>query len=466
LPSEIRNNPGANVSKLPSHIQALERGDPGSCRETMASLKQYQTHDWDAVTPREMQALVASLQKQLKSDGTQPFLRREITLIVGSIGPRCEAVIPQLRDLLHESVSPAIREAAASALGRMGKKARGAVNDLIGLLSTDRPPLVSEGVRALSNIGCADERVSAALANLWDASGSTVPCRGRPIPFQLPGNRCWGWRQVPLGAMAQAALQLEVALALCKLRIEAAGVLHVLTQTLVKSREVTLRKTAALALGWCGKTDPDVAPALLSAALKEKDEDVRQTAEASLRTLGLSHEKAVQLCARQLGDSAIAEATLKESGSLAVPCLREALEADEPDMREKAVRALGSLGEVAVDAVGDLTSVLRDSNLKVRLATAKSLWNITKKAELVVPPLVALLRQKRLLAGGAPDEARRRFLQTVIEALQRIGPAAEAAVPALTEKTRDENRIVSESARSALREIAPRLEVQSWSKSD
>jgi HEAT repeat protein len=421
------------VSKLQNHIQALDRGDSGSCRETIDSLKQYQADDWDAVNPREMQALVASLQKQLKSDATPPFLRREITLVLGSIGPRCEAAIPQLRDLLHESVPPAIRETAASTLGRIGKKACCAVDDLIGLLSTDRALLVTEAVRALGSIGCGDERVSAALINRW--------------------------------AMAQsAALQLEVALALCKLRIDAAGVLRVLTQTLVTSREVTLRKTAALALGWCGETDPDVAPALLGAALKEKDEDVRQAAEASLRRLGLSHEKAVQLCARQLRDSAIAEATLKESGPLAVPCLREALAADEPEMREKAVRALGSLGEVAVDAVGDLTAVLRDSNLDVRLATAKSLWNITKKAELVVPPLVALLRQKQLLADSAP-EARRRFLQTVMEALQRIGPAAEAAVPALTEKTRDENRIVSESARSALREIAPRLEAESRGKS-
>jgi hypothetical protein len=46
-------------------------------------------------------------------------------------------------------------------------------------------------------------------------------------------------------------------------------------------------------------------------------------------------------------------------------------------------------------------------------------------------------------------------------ATQRSGPAAKAAVPALTEKTRDENRIVSESARSALREIAPHLKAES-----
>ena len=253
-------------------------------------------------------------------------------------------------------------------------------------------------------------------------------------------------------APKSAILNLEVALALCKLGIEAAGLLQILTHTLVTSREMPHRKVAAQALAWCGKTAPDVAPALLTAALKEKDDDVRQTAEASLLQLGLSHEKAIQLCARQLKDSAIAEPALKLSGLLAVPCLLEALGATEPNIREKAVRILGSLGEVAVGAVPKITSVLHDSNLEVRLAAAKSLWNITKKAELAVPALVALLRHKQTFADDS-GETRRRFLQTVMEALQRIGPAAKASIPALNEKAKDENRFVSESARAALKEI-------------
>jgi HEAT repeat protein len=53
------------------------------------------------------------------------------------------------------------------------------------------------------------------------------------------------------------------------------------------------------------------------------------------------------------------------------------------------------------------------------------------------------------------DESRRRFLQTVIEALGRIGPAAAAAVPALMKKTKDANRLVSQSAANALGRIVP-----------
>jgi HEAT repeat protein len=146
----------------------------------------------------------------------------------------------------------------------------------------------------------------------------------------------------------------------------------------------------------------------------------------------------------------------QRSGPLAIACLLETLGADEPHIREKAVRILGSLGEAAAGAVPELTALLHDSNREVRLAAAKSLWNITKNADRVVPALVALLQEKRTFAGAAP-ETRRRFWQTVMEALQRIGPAAKGGVPALTEKARDENRLVSESARTALKEISPAL---------
>jgi HEAT repeat protein len=414
------------VSKLQSHIHALERGNAGTHRETIDALKHYQEHEWAAAAPKLIQALVASLGKQLKSEGTQPFLRREIVLILGSMGPRSAAAIPQLTDLLHDSVPHALREAAASTLGKIASTAHGAVDQLIRLLSADRPALVMEGVRALGSIGKDDEKVSAALLDLWAAPTSAI-------------------------------LHLEVAFALCKLRIEATGLRGVLTHTLVTSPEAALRKAAARALAWCKKTDPDVAPALLTAALKEKDDEVGQIAEAGLCQLGLSHDKARELCAQQLGSSAIAEAALRQSGPLAVPCLREALATHEPGIRERAVRILGSLGEAASDAVPDLTPLLLDNSLEVRLAAAKGLWNITKNAELVVPVLVALLRHKQTFARDA-GEVRRRFLQTVIEALQRIGPAATKAIPALTEKTRDENRSVSDSARAALKEIAPSLE--------
>jgi HEAT repeat protein len=227
----------------------------------------------------------------------------------------------------------------------------------------------------------------------------------------------------------------------------------------VAHQDSFLRKSAADALAYCGRNGLDVVPALLLAALNDKDEKVRQTAEVGLAQLRLSHEKAMQLCAKQLKDAAYAETALRQGGPLAVPALIEALGAAEPQIREKAARTLGAIGELAAKAVPALATALHDKERDVRLAAAKGLWRVTKTAEVVVPVLIDLLGET---GAGVSDggESRRRFLQTVIEALGRIGPPAKGALAALVDLTRDKNRHVSESARSAVKEIAPTLATQ------
>ena len=103
-----------------------------------------------------------------------------------------------------------------------------------------------------------------------------------------------------------------------------------------------------------------------------------------------------------------------------------------------------------------LTAALRDKNLDVRLAAAKGLWNIAKNAAAAVPVLVDLLKETSAAASEG-SESRRRYLQTVIEALGRIGPPASEAVPALVAITKDKNRHISESALCALKAIAPTI---------
>jgi HEAT repeat protein len=196
-----------------------------------------------------------------------------------------------------------------------------------------------------------------------------------------------------------------------------------------------------------------VVPALLFAILSDPKEEVRQMAQAGLDQMHLSPEKAIQLCCSQLGESSYAEAALRKSGQLAVSALIEALSTKEPATRVKAARTLGCLGEVAAAAAPALTKALHDNDPDVRLAAAKGLWNITKTAD-VVPALVDLLKVKKATDLEAA-ETRRRFLQTVMEALRRIGPPATAAVPALTAMTKDSNRHIRESALSALQVIAP-----------
>ena len=225
----------------------------------------------------------------------QPFAQKEVATILGNMGTRSKSALPQLMELLHEGVPDPVREAAVTALGKIGKEARVAVDQLVQLLANARPALSAQAIRALGNIGCADGRVRSVLVNLWLS------------PLQLQSGKA------------------QVAIALCKLHIAAQNLLGTVTRTLVANQDACLRKAAAEALAWCSKNETDVVPALLTASLSDTNEEVRQMAQAGLDQMRLSHEKAIHLCSRQLGDSSYAEAALRKSGQLAVPALIEAL---------------------------------------------------------------------------------------------------------------------------------------------
>jgi HEAT repeat protein len=416
--------------QLRKQLQALQSGNETTRRDAILALKQTERADWDKLPATVVKPLVDSLRKQLprsqENGAKPPLFRQEVSTILGNIGPRSEAALPQLVDLLADGVPDGIREAAATALGKIGKEARVGVDALIQILQSNcRIALADRVARALGDIGCADHRVKTALTNLW------------LYPIHSQSN------------------QVQVAIALCKLGIEAQGLLKTMTATLVSNRDSSLRRSAAEALAWCNKTDLDVVPAL-TAALRDDDEEIRKLAEAAMANMKLTPAKAIQLCGQQLKDGVHAETALRRTGQPAVQALIEALRAKEPLAREKAARTLGAIGELAIEAGPALEAVLNDKQLEVRLAAGKALWNVSKNADAVVPVLAELLGSKGPPAADTPD-LRRNFFQSVVEALCRIGPSAKAAIPALNRKAKDENRLIRESAQRALREIGPPL---------
>jgi HEAT repeat protein len=417
-----------DLVQLQKQIQSVSKGDDTSRREAIRSLKQYDETVWASAPVKTVNALIDTLRQHLpkgqNGDSKPPLVRQEVVVILGNIGPRSESVIPQLMDLLEPGNSDAIREASATALGKIGKESKVAVDKLLALLGPDcRVHLAARVARALGDIGCADQRVRNAITNLW------------VLPMDDQHSR------------------MQIAIALCKLKIYPTGLLPHVTKVLVGNHHMALRKAAAEALAWCGKNDTDVVPALLVASTEE-DEELVRLANAALENLKLNRDKAVQLCAKQLKDSLYAEVALRKIGPSAVSALGEALSMDDPVSREKAARTLGTMGEAAAAAVPALTKILGDKNTAVRLAAAKSLWQVAKNAELVVPVLAELLKIK-WPAGTEDGEERRRFVQSVIESLCRIGPPAKGAVATLKLKAKDPNRLIRESAQRALREIAP-----------
>ncbi|MBM4068222.1 MAG: hypothetical protein FJ271_04675 [Planctomycetes bacterium] len=389
-----------DLGKLRQHIKALSNGDDQSRRQAIGFLKGHESSIWASAPSKVIDPLVESLRHQLINGTQHASSRQDVLALLGHMGRHSSCAIPQIVELLKEGHPEGVREAAAVALRR---------------------------------IGGADARVKNALTAVWLAR-----------------------------SLAQAG-QVQVAISLCKLKIPVPGASRFLALVLVQHQVSGLRNAAAEGLASCNKNDVDVVPALLVAALNDKDENVRNVAKASLEKLHLPIAKAIQLCAKQLDSSNFAEAAMRFSGEQAIPALIEALRAKEIMSREKAARLLGRLGEQAAVATPALTAALRDKNAEFRLAAAKGLWNISKQADVVVPVLIDLLKGKwaaeqaaqAVQMGQDGVEVRRQFLQTVIEALQRIGPPAEKAVAALKEKVRDKNRLVAESARRALEVIAP-----------
>jgi HEAT repeats len=410
--------------QLHKYISALNDGDDALRREALQSLRQHDKDDWAAAPVETSQSLVKALTRQLPNGTRAQFVQREAVAVLGNIGARSKSALPQLIELLRDDVPNQVREGAVTALGKIGHEARSAADALVRMLTNSRPALTDQVVRALANIGRADDSVRSALVGLW------------PAPAQLQSSNA------------------QVAIALCKLRIAAPNLVGSVTKTLMSNQDAGLRKAAAEALAWCAKDETDAVPALLAASLGDTNEEVRQMARAGLDGMGLAHEGAIHVCFEQLADSSYSEDALRKSGRLAVPALISALAAKDTAVLLKAARTLGSLGEVAIDAAPALTAALHNKDLDVRLAAVKGLWNVTKSADVVVPTLVDLLDRARV-GPPAAGEDRRRYLQTVMEALGRIGPSAIAAVAALTAVTKDSDRNLRESATGALQAIAP-----------
>jgi HEAT repeat protein len=413
-----------DLAQLRKCLTELENGDDNSRKQSLSTLRQLTAQEWAEVPGDLLQQLIKALVSQLRADSKQQVVQKEIATILRHIGARSKPALPQLIKLLQDNVPYQVREAAVTALGRIGKPAQTALEGLLPLVDHVRAALSIQVVRTIGNIGCGDQRVRSSLLGLWSSPTYTE------------------------------AGKAQVAIALCKLHIDAKNLVGTLTKNLTSHQDAIYRKAAAEALAGCSKHALDVVPALLAASTSDTNDEVRQMAQQGLDQMGLTPEKAVHLCAKQLRDGCYAEAALRKSGAVAIPALIEALESDDVGVQVKAGRTLGCLGALGAAAVPALKALLDANDREVRLAAAKGLWNINNDAEIVVPTLVSLLDQS-WTADADSSEARRMFLQTVMEALRRIGPPAKSAKVALLRKTTDKCRHISESARNSLSRIEP-----------
>ncbi|MBX9680421.1 MAG: hypothetical protein K2X38_16810 [Gemmataceae bacterium] len=412
------------LRQFPAQLKSLASETESDRNEALRFFKDVEMGEWVSAPADQVERVVKAVQHQLSLKPKRPAVRQGLLAILANIGPKAEGALPEMLEMLRDRSSDGTREAAAVAISRLGEAAKPALDDLLDALGGARSTLGCKVLRAIAAAGVSDKKVKTTLVTLWNSTELTEFGRS------------------------------QVAYALCKLGIEAEYLYGVLANTLVNHKEAAQRKAAVEAISFCNPNSPDVCAALMIAIAKDKNDDVKAQAEEALETMGVTLAKAIKIAAKQLGTSNFAEAALRGAGEAAVADLTEAAKSTDPATVEKAVRTLGALGEPAKSAAPVVTKLLSHKQFEVRLSAAKTLWNIAKDAEHVVPVLIDLLNDK-WYSASAGAETRRQAMQTVIESLWRIGPDAMSAVPALTKKAKDSNRLVSESAQHAIQKIAP-----------
>jgi HEAT repeat protein len=337
-------------------------------------------------------------------------VRRGAAFALGKSGGEAVSAVPKLVRTLRDPV-PAVREAAAYALGEIGPTASDqTVPSLLTLLTKDEEALVRRSAAfALGQFG----------KNLATAPPDQVDAVRDALAKALTDT--------------DAAVRQTAASALGRLGAELARPGVPALARALQDADAIVRRDTARALGEIGPAARAAVPEMLK-CFNRKDETpaVRKTIlHALVNVVGPEDKAAVPDLKPALADSdpEIVRTAALAMGSIggpaaapAVPVLCEILQNPEGDSRAVAAAALARIGPDAAAAVPALGKALADPTPVVRRNAALALARIGAKAEAAVPDLV------RLLNAEQPHEVR----LYAMEAIAYIGgPALDAAVPDL-----------------------------------
>jgi HEAT repeat protein len=337
-------------------------------------------------------------------DSPREAARRGSAYALGKLGSEASPAVPGLIKCLKEDGSAKVRDAAAFALGEIGRDS---------LLAAGDPNLVPALVAALKDAdGLVRRSAAYALGNLGADAASAVDALNaaqnddRPEVRQNVANA--------LGKMGVAGL---------------AGLRNAL-----RDSDNLVQRDAAAALA---SFDPQVARPALSELLPlcaEKNSEVRKAALIVLvRIVGPDDKAALAPIRQALADpdpevrvnAALALSNIggKEAAA-AVAVLLESLRGGDLELRRQAAAAIRNIGPEAKSAVPDLIKALRDPDNETRTNAALALGGIGAHAEAAVASLVQMV-------GDTKEKSATRIEAAV--ALQSIGPvqAAVRAVPSL-----------------------------------
>lgn len=384
---------------------------------------------------------VADLVQALKGGDTTSQV--QALLALEAKGPDAAKAVPEVIGLLKSSAAE-VRAHAAETLGAIGPAAKSAAAGLAGVAAADNDPMVRrEAVEALASIRPGPKVMLPILAQLLKDPDPAVRAR----VLGAVAERGAEAKELLLEALQNKETAYWACLVVSELGPKIAEAVPALTQ-LLGSEDDAVQREAALALAAIGEAAAPAAPKLETMIDDPLDSLAAIYALASIGKV--SPEAKSKLVAKadsgkpfEKTVSAWALAKLHPDDERfvrkAVTLLVAALQSDDPQVRRAAAKGLGSLDGKPEIVRPIMLEALKKADEKTVVAMLDAMATLGPQ---IVPRLVSALE----------IEAARPYVCYI---LGQLGPAAAPAVDGLIKVLGDKNADARNEAIMALAEIGP-----------
>jgi HEAT repeat protein len=300
--------------------------------------------------------VVAAVGRALRTDAS-PAVREQAAVVLGQMRPEeSAAALTDLTESMRTEREAAVKREVATALARLGRLAKPAVQPLTAALKDADPAVRAAAADALGRIGPDAQAAAPELLPLLKDAEKSV-------------------RRAAIFGLGRVDPEVKDAPAAA------------LTEILKSDPDLDLRREALLALGFLGERSRTVAA--LAGVLSDKNTELRALAALTLGRLGSAvrsveadllkaltsdPEKEVRLnLVRTLCSSYGADAPVL------IPALTERLREDPAyEVRIAVAEELGALGQAGKSALPALRTAQRDPQIKVREAASAAIKSIER----------------------------------------------------------------------------------------
>lgn len=339
------------------------------------------------------------------ADPVDADIRRFAIEALGAIGPDAKAAVPLLLFALKDDAqSVALKRSACEALGKIDPASPEAVRAFVKLSDTNDLGLRQAALDAL--ITCAQNETppKEVLARLQEALNEPKEAEYTVLSVRALRDRGAGLLGDVLARGRDAQVKRLAAEALSRMGPDARRGMDALSKASKKDRDPSVKQAATEALvrlaagGIRPEDDPEPVPAKYSVESLSDEDLAKVLAESPIA------EKRVE--------AAIVFRRRKDSGAAAVPVLLKALSDSEIKVKIAAARSLAVFGDKGKDAVPILTDWMGSADASIQRAALAGLAGIG-----VESPATLLVLQAFAKSGAADqDDDMRELLGLALKA--------------------------------------------------